>query len=149
MYISGKECARARESVSADLDRELQELDKRRLQAHLRVCADCSEWAVRVRATTSELREASFEPSPAAVLDLPRRGRSWRVGPGLVVAPAAAVAALAASVVLSFGAAHHGLFGNTRTTRTSTGRTDRHLVQNSPSVDMYRLPALQHVFRAV
>ena len=27
MYISGKECARARESVSADLDRELHELD--------------------------------------------------------------------------------------------------------------------------
>ena len=50
MYISGKECARARESVSADLDRELHELDHRRLQAHLRVCADCSDWAERDRA---------------------------------------------------------------------------------------------------
>ena len=76
MYIFGKECARARESVSADLDRELQELDRRRLQAHLRVCADCSEWAGRVRATTAQLRDAPFEPSPVAVFALPRRGRA-------------------------------------------------------------------------
>jgi predicted anti-sigma-YlaC factor YlaD len=146
MYIFGKECARARESVSVDLDRELQELDRRRLQAHLRVCADCSEWAGRVRATTAQLRDVPFEPSPVAVFALPRRGRARRVGLAVVVAPAAA---LAASVVLSVGAAHHGLFGNPRTTRTSTGRTDRNLVQNSPSVDMYRLPALHHRFRAV
>jgi predicted anti-sigma-YlaC factor YlaD len=148
MDISGKECARARESVSADLDRELQELELRRLQAHLRVCADCFAWEGRVRATTEQLREAPFERSTAAVFDLPRRGRAWRVGPAVVVAPVAAVAALAASVVLSVGAAQHGLFGGQRTTRTSLGPTERTLVHNSPSVDMYRLPAL-HVFRAI
>lgn len=148
MTISGKECARARESVSADLDRELQELDQRRLQAHLRVCADCSAWAVRVRATTAQIREAPFAQSPAAVFDVPRRGRGWRVSPAVVVAPVAAVAALAASVVLSLGAAQHGLFGGGRTTRTSIGPTDRHLVQNRTGVDMYRLPTL-HMFRPV
>lgn len=146
MDISGKECARARESVSADLDRELQELDRRRLQAHLRVCADCSAWAGRVRATTAQLREAPFEASPAAVFDVPRRGRPWRVGAALVIAPAAA---LAASVVFSLGATQHGFFGNLRTTSTSRGPTGRNLVHNSPSVDMYRLPSPHHSFRAV
>ena len=146
MDISGKECARARESVSADLDRELQELELRRLQAHLRVCADCSAWAARVRAVTAQLRDAPLESSPVTVFDLPRRGRARRVGAALVVAP---VAALAASVAFSVGAAHHGLFGNPRTTRTTTGRTDRNLVHSSPSVDVYRLPVLHHVFRAI
>jgi anti-sigma factor RsiW len=96
MSISGKECARARESVSADLDRELQELDHRRLQAHLRVCADCSAWAERVQATTVQLREASLEPSPAPVFDRPRRGHRGRVGSAVVVASAAAVGLFAA-----------------------------------------------------
>lgn len=146
MFISGKECARARESVSAELDRELQELDIRRLRAHLRICADCSAWAGHVRATTAQLREAPFETPPAPVAMQRRRsGRAGRVGAALVVAPAAA---LAASVVFSLGVVHHGLFGNPRTTSTSP-RTSRNFVQNSPDVDMYRLPALQHMFRAI
>jgi predicted anti-sigma-YlaC factor YlaD len=148
MNISGKECARARESVSADLDCELQELDLRRLQVHLSVCADCATWAGRVRATTAQLREAPAERSAAAVFDLPRRDRKWRVAPALVVAPVSALAALAAGVVLSFGATQHGLFAGHRTTRTSDG-TDRYFVHNAPTVDMYRLPPLHYVFRAV
>jgi len=146
MDIFGKECARARESVSADLDRELHELDRRRLQAHLRACADCSAWAGRVRATTAQLREAPFEASPVAAFDAPRRGRAWRVGPALVAAP---VAALAASVAFSFGVVHNGLFGNPRATSTSPARTGRNLVQDSPEVDSYRLPTLYRVFRAI
>ena len=146
MYISGKECARARESVSADLDRELQELDHRRLQAHLRVCADCSAWAVRVRAITAQLRDAPCEPTAAAVFELPRRDRAPRSRLALVIAPAAA---LAASVVLSLGAAQHSLFAGHRATRTSTGRTDHNLVYNSPNVDMYRVAPLNLVFRAI
>ena len=149
MDISGKECARARESVSADLDCELQELDLRRLEAHLRDCADCSAWAGSVRATTAQLREAPFERPAAAVFDLPRSGRAWRVGSALVVAPVGAVAALAAGVVLSLGAAHHGLFGGQRTTRTSQGPTDSYFVHNGPTIDTYRLPPLHYVFRAV
>jgi predicted anti-sigma-YlaC factor YlaD len=145
MYTSGKECARARESVSADLDRELPELDHRRLQAHLRGCADCSAWAARVRTTTAQLRDAPFEASPAAVFELPRRGRARRFGPALVAAPAAA---LAASVVFSLGVAH-GLLGGQRTTSTSTGPTDRNLVNDSPGIDMYRLPVLHGTFRAI
>ena len=145
MYISGKECTRARESVSADLDRELPELDRRRLQAHLRVCADCSVWAQQVTATTVQLREAGLEPSAAALFGVPRRGRTWRVGAAIAAAPAAA---LAASVVFSLGVAH-GLVGGHRTTSTPYGRTGRQLVHNDPSLDLYRLPMLQGTFRAI
>src|SRR5271154_6810455 len=102
MDISGTECARARESVSADLDRELHELDLRRLQAHLRFCADCSVWAESIKTTTTQLREAPFEAPPALALELPRRGRTWRVGPALAIAPAVA---LVASVAFALGGA--------------------------------------------
>jgi predicted anti-sigma-YlaC factor YlaD len=143
MNISGKECARARESVSADLDRELHELDHRRLQAHLRDCADCSAWAERVRATTAQLREARAEPSTAAVFHAPRRDRARRVGSALVLAPAAA---LAASLIFSLGLAH-GLLSGQRTTSTPLSPTDRNLMQNSRSIDMYRLSVMHGVLR--
>ncbi len=146
MDISGKECARARESVSADLDCELHELDLRRLQAHLRVCADCSAWATRVRATTAQLREAPLEQTPVAALDPPRR-RARRIGSILVVAPAAAVAA---SVVFFLGAAQHGLFGNPATTSTALrSTTTRNLRDTGSTYDRYRLPVLYHTFRAI
>ena len=61
MDISGTDCVLARESVSADLDGELSELDLRRLQTHLRVCADCSAWAEHVTALV-EGRKASVVP---------------------------------------------------------------------------------------
>jgi len=124
MDISGTECARARESVSADLDRELQELDLRRLQAHLRVCADCSAWAEFVRATTVQLREAPLEATPAVLFE-PRR-RTWRVNPALAVAP---VAALVASVVVALGGALHGSAGGRATTSTPLSSWDRTFVR--------------------
>jgi predicted anti-sigma-YlaC factor YlaD len=144
MDTFGKECARARESVSADLDRELQELDQRRLQAHLRVCADCSAWEARARATTAQLRDASLEAPPAVVFEMPRRARRTRAV--LVAAPAAA---LAASVVFALGVVHNGLFGNTQTTSTSLGPTGRNVVQGNPGADMDRLPTLHRVLRAI
>ena len=117
MDISGTECARARESVSADLDRELNEFDLRRLQAHVRVCADCSAWAEHVKATATHLREASLEV-PATAFEMSRRGRTWRVGPALAVAPAAA---LVATVAVFLGGAQRGPLGSERTTSTPAG----------------------------
>ena len=116
MDISGTDCALARESVSADLDGELSELDFHRLQAHLRVCADCSAWAEHVNATTVQLREAPLETLAAPVFEVQRRSRTWRVGPALALAPAAA---LVAAVVVVFGGAQHGSIGP-RTTSTPT-----------------------------
>lgn len=119
MDIFGNECARARESVSADLDRELNELDQRRLHAHLRVCADCSVWAERVQATTVQLREAPFEAPPAVAFDVPRRGRMWRVRPALVVAPAAAASLFALLAGQSF------LFGRHPVTASASPRSSQ------------------------
>jgi predicted anti-sigma-YlaC factor YlaD len=142
MDISGKECARARESVSADLDSELQELDLRRLQAHLRVCADCSAWAEVVRATAIQLREAPLEAPRAFAFEPRRRSRTWRAIPALAFAP---VAALVASVVVALGGAQHGSLGQRATTRTPLRPADRSFVRTGiPG------PVEQHrVFRAI
>jgi len=121
MDISGTDCALARESVSADLDRELSELDFRRLQAHLRVCADCSAWAEHVTATTVQLREAPLEALAGPAFELQPRGRRWRVGPAFAVAP---VAALVASIAVFLGGPQHGSPGSPRTTSTPQNSAD-------------------------
>ena len=120
------DCALARESISADLDGELQELDLRRLQAHLHVCAVCSEWAGRAKATTTKMREAPVEAPVAAVFALSGRRRTWRVSPALAIAPAAA---LVAGVAVVLGGALHGAPGRPA---TSTRSTDHHTQRSVP-----------------
>lgn len=132
MDISGKDCALARESVSADLDGELSELDLHRLQAHLRVCGDCSAWAAQVRATTTQLRETPVVTPAAAVFELPRRGRTWRAGPALAVG---STAALAATVVVALGAFHGSLGGQKLTTETHPSPANGNLERTGPAVD--------------
>jgi predicted anti-sigma-YlaC factor YlaD len=85
-------CARARESVSAQLDNELPDSEFARLEAHLLVCPDCSAWAEQARAATAQLRATRLE-EPVERLVLPRRGRSWRVGSAVALVSAAAVVA--------------------------------------------------------
>jgi anti-sigma factor RsiW len=85
-------CARARESVSAQLDNELPESEFDRLEAHLLVCPECSAWADQVRDLTAQLRGTSPE-QPAERLVLHGRSRSWRVSSAVAVASAAAVVA--------------------------------------------------------
>ena len=92
MQLPETTCARARESLSAQLDGELPELDVDRLDAHLLVCPDCSAWAERVRGVTARLRETPLE-EPAGRFALPRLGRGWRVSSAVAVASAAAVVA--------------------------------------------------------
>ena len=92
MSILPSDCARARESVSVQLDDELPELELDRLETHLLVCPDCSAWAGEVRDVTRQLREAALE-APATAFVLPRHGRRWRVGSAVALASAAAVVA--------------------------------------------------------
>ena len=92
MLFSPTDCARARESVSAQLDGELPELELDRLETHLLVCPACTAWANEVRDVTRRLREAGLE-QPAERFVLPRRRRSWRVSSAVAVASAAAVVA--------------------------------------------------------
>jgi predicted anti-sigma-YlaC factor YlaD len=85
--------ARARESVSAQLDGELPELELDRLETHLLICPACTAWAEEVRDLTLRLREAVLEePAERIVLPRLRRG-AWRVSSAVAVASAAAVVA--------------------------------------------------------
>ena len=96
MQLPETNCARARESASAQLDGELTELEVDRLEAHLLVCPACSAWAEEVLSATQWLREAPLE-EPAIGFALPRRRRTR------ATAPMALVAAAAASLVAVLG----------------------------------------------
>ena len=142
MEMSRTDCALARESVSADLDGELSELDLHRLHGHLRACADCSAWSKHVKAATTQLREAPFEAPAAVAFELPRSGRTWRVGPAVAVVPAAAFVAV---VVISLGGTRHGQ----PATSTSQGPTARHLQQNGPAVEGHAPASQSWTFYAI
>jgi anti-sigma factor RsiW len=86
------DCARARESVSAQLDGELPELELDRLETHLLICPACTAWAEEVRDVTWRLREVGLE-EPAGRFVLPRLRRGLRVSSAVAVASAAAVVA--------------------------------------------------------
>jgi len=92
-------CARARESASAQLDDELTEFERDRLENHLLVCPDCWAWAEQVRELTAALRATSLE-EPAERFVPARRGRTRAAGPVALVATAAA------SLVAVLGASH-------------------------------------------
>jgi predicted anti-sigma-YlaC factor YlaD len=97
------DCMLARESASVRLDGELSELEAARLDAHLRVCADCRAYAAEVGAIAGQLRAAPLE-RPGEQFVLPRR----RVFSGMrleaaVAAAAVAVAALAAGSSFTLG----------------------------------------------
>jgi hypothetical protein len=86
-------CARTRESVSAQLDDELPEFEFDRLETHLLICPECSAWADQVRDVTAQLRAAPLEEPAVGRFVLPRFGRSWRISSAVAVASAAAVVA--------------------------------------------------------
>ena len=93
MSFPATDCARARESVSAQLDGELPELELDRLETHLLICPACTAWAEEVRDVTWHLRETALEePAERIVLPRLRRG-AWRVSSAVAVASAAAVVA--------------------------------------------------------
>jgi anti-sigma factor RsiW len=97
--FSATECARVRESISAQLDGELAEHELDSLEMHVSVCPACSAWAEEVQGLTRRLREA-HPVEPAIGFALPRRRRAR------ASAPAALVAAAAASLVAVLGASH-------------------------------------------
>jgi Putative zinc-finger len=97
--FSEQDCARARESISAQVDGELPELELEWQHAHLRTCAECSAWAEDVHAATEWLREAPWE-EPAIGFAPPRVRRTRGT------ASAALVAAAAASLVAVLGSFH-------------------------------------------
>ena len=98
MSFSTTECARVRESISAQLDGELPEHELDSLEMHVSVCPACSAWAEEVQGLTRRLRDAQ-PVEPAISFALPRRRRTR------ASAPVALVAAAAASLVALLGTA--------------------------------------------
>jgi predicted anti-sigma-YlaC factor YlaD len=124
------DCMLAREAVSARLDGELAELDALRLDAHLRVCEGCRDFAGRAGVVAESLRTAALEPAP--VLFQPRASRRPRLA-GLA-AVAAAIAVVAAVAGPSF------MLGRLLAPqRSGTPSTTAAIVQTVPSLD----PALR------
>ena len=112
MSFSATECARVRESISAQLDGELREHELDSLEMHVSVCPACSAWAEEVQDLTHRLREAQLA-EPAIGFALPRRRRTR------ASAPVALVAAAAASLVAVLGASHSLAPGSSQPIRSS------------------------------
>jgi anti-sigma factor RsiW len=93
VQLPATNCARTRESISAQLDGELPELELARLETHLLICPECSAWAEDVEEATRRLRGACLEV-PVASYGVARHGRRL-VGASL---PAVAATVAAASV---------------------------------------------------
>jgi predicted anti-sigma-YlaC factor YlaD len=93
VLFSSTDCARARESVSAQLDDELSEPGLDRLETHLLLCPACTAWAEEVRSMTGSLREAPLEVPVVAGFGWARRSRRWAVSGSVALASAAAVVA--------------------------------------------------------
>jgi len=115
--VPPSECQRAREDVSAQLDRELSELASARLTAHLRDCDACAAYAREAEAIATRLRAAPFE-HPKTRVTLPVRRRR----PALQLAGAAAAAGIVALSSLALGHALRSPSGGARTsTHSLTG----------------------------
>lgn len=139
--IPSDDCTLARESISAQLDGELPELDFARLSAHLRDCPACAYYARELTAITSGLRAAPLEqPGRPVVVRRPRRLLpAW-------AASAAAVALVAASF-LSVDAALH-LRGAQDAAGPPVGSahrqdaTEQRLIATLASLDAAPMPAV-------
>jgi anti-sigma factor RsiW len=93
VLFSSSDCARARESVSAQLDGELSELGLDRLATHLLNCPACTAWAAEVRDVTGRLRNTALEVPALTGIGAVRRSRRWTVSGSVALAAAAAVVA--------------------------------------------------------
>jgi predicted anti-sigma-YlaC factor YlaD len=110
--VPPSECQRAREAVSAQLDRELSELGSARLSVHLRECDACAAYAREVGAIATRLRAAPLE-RPVTRVTLPARRRR----PALQLAGAAAAVGIVALSSLALG---HAISSSGEKSRTVT-----------------------------
>ena len=97
--VPPSDCMRARETVSLQLDDELAELERARLDLHLRSCAACREFAAGAGAITDELRRAPLERPAQPVLVTSRSPRIAALRTQVAAAAVIAVS-VAGSLVL-------------------------------------------------
>jgi predicted anti-sigma-YlaC factor YlaD len=99
-------CERAREQLSLELDEQLDDLQRARVESHLATCPACRAFRGELRGLATTLRTAPFE-LPEFPVVLPRRRRVANIR--LLQASAAA-----AAVALVAGFSSLGLFGGGR-----------------------------------
>lgn len=107
--MKSKGCRRKRISISAYLDGELSRRGRLKIEAHLRVCRECSEYLKEIRAVSERVQMLPrLEPNHEAVIRLKRAVRISTAGErkrlvsilGLAGQPRWAFAAAAASVLI-------------------------------------------------
>ena len=96
-------CERVREQLSLELDQQLDELQRARLQSHLAACPACRAFRAELHGLAATLRSAPLE-LPKFPVVLPRRRRVANIRMLQAGAAAAAVALVA-------GFSSLGLFG--------------------------------------
>jgi predicted anti-sigma-YlaC factor YlaD len=107
VLFSSSDCARARESVSAQLDGELSDLGLDRLATHLLNCPACTAWAADVSDLTGRLRDTALEVPALTGFGAVRRSRRWTVSGSVALAAAAAVLAMMFAQGQQTSAAQH------------------------------------------
>jgi anti-sigma factor RsiW len=100
-------CERAREQLSLELDRQLDELQHARVESHLATCAACRTFRAELQGLAAALRAAPLE-LPEFPVVLPRRR--------VVNVRMLQAGAAAAAVALVAGFANLGVFGSSRET---------------------------------
>jgi predicted anti-sigma-YlaC factor YlaD len=113
--LSSTDCDLIRASVSAALDDELSEVGSVRLDAHLRLCADCRAYADQAALTTRMVREAPLETLGFSIVLPSRRGAVARR-----LQVTAAAAALVAVIGFSAAVGTFGSGGSQRATNTGS-----------------------------
>ncbi len=148
--IPPSECESARESVSAGLDGELSELEAAGLDKHLRDCAECSAFAIQLRALQSELCAAPLEQPQIQVFvplfvpasrSIGRRRSLVRLRAAVAVAAMVAVAGGSSFAVGRVVGAHGG---PAETTLTRTAAVD-FLSLQADSKEQHLRAMLQHL----
>lgn len=120
--VPPNECMQAREALSARLDGELGELDGARLDAHLRVCAECRAYAARAAGATEALRAAELDPAPAGLFE--PRGRRRVAAPAAAAAASLVIAAATGASFLLGQAVGRGADARPASTTTASAGLD-------------------------
>ncbi len=142
-----RQCEAVRETISAELDGEVSEIESAFARRHRAACADCEQFALSVAHTTEVLRLApAVEPSrrlipaPARVVS---RGLAMAGFAAAMVVAAVLGAGLASRANHEPAVAHHpqiGLVakGNSRDAMAREQMLIRQMIQNVRAID--RLP---------
>ena len=117
-----RDCDRARQWASSELDGELSTFEHVLLRAHVAGCPSCAEFCARIGALTETLRAAPLEPFEG-VIEFGRFRRRFRMR----LAPAAAamaVAAIGLGSILASSAVRSGSVGSGHVSRTPAVTAD-------------------------